>query len=331
MSLFSELKRRNVFRVGIAYVVGSWLLIQVADILQLEIAEKLNVLGRFDEAEQQLNQLIELDPDFAGTNEMMGWIQQQLGRFDQEIEWRKRALDNDAGRVGSWVDIAFAYANLGADEEFDHVRREIEAIDPDSWRLGMMDTIESVYQGNYMAAIEAGRWVNAQLGNPPSFQGFFGFVHLMAGDYPSALDAYYLEEPRFRTRESWADAIQKLTNRGCEIGWLLIRTGKPDEGRALVEQTLRYLETELPNYTEHADRFPADACYMAQGEPDRALAAFETRVDHGHIQFWWVEPAYPWNEPLRGTPRFEAALQQVRERVATQRARLEGATTQAGR
>jgi len=33
VSLFNELKRRNVFRVGIAYAVGSWLLIQVADIL----------------------------------------------------------------------------------------------------------------------------------------------------------------------------------------------------------------------------------------------------------------------------------------------------------
>jgi TolB-like protein/Tfp pilus assembly protein PilF len=33
MSFFDELKRRNVFKVGIAYLVGSWLLIQVADIL----------------------------------------------------------------------------------------------------------------------------------------------------------------------------------------------------------------------------------------------------------------------------------------------------------
>ena len=33
MSFFSELKRRNVFRVSIAYLVGAWLLIQVADIL----------------------------------------------------------------------------------------------------------------------------------------------------------------------------------------------------------------------------------------------------------------------------------------------------------
>ena len=33
MSLFAELKRRNVFRVGIAYLAASWLLIQVADVL----------------------------------------------------------------------------------------------------------------------------------------------------------------------------------------------------------------------------------------------------------------------------------------------------------
>ncbi len=33
MSLFEELKRRNVFRVGIAYVVGSWLLLQFTEVL----------------------------------------------------------------------------------------------------------------------------------------------------------------------------------------------------------------------------------------------------------------------------------------------------------
>ena len=33
MSLFSELKRRNVFRVAIAYLIAAWLLIQLADIL----------------------------------------------------------------------------------------------------------------------------------------------------------------------------------------------------------------------------------------------------------------------------------------------------------
>ena len=33
MSLFAELKRRNVLRVFIAYLAGAWLLIQIADVL----------------------------------------------------------------------------------------------------------------------------------------------------------------------------------------------------------------------------------------------------------------------------------------------------------
>ena len=46
MSIFSELKRRNVFRVATAYVVSSWLIIQVADTL-------LPILG-FDAAAARL-------------------------------------------------------------------------------------------------------------------------------------------------------------------------------------------------------------------------------------------------------------------------------------
>ena len=33
MSFFEELKRRNVFKVGIAYAVGGWLLLQMTEVL----------------------------------------------------------------------------------------------------------------------------------------------------------------------------------------------------------------------------------------------------------------------------------------------------------
>ncbi len=33
MSLFAELKRRNVLRVAIAYMAAAWMLIQVADVV----------------------------------------------------------------------------------------------------------------------------------------------------------------------------------------------------------------------------------------------------------------------------------------------------------
>ncbi|MDH4021457.1 MAG: hypothetical protein OEU84_17840, partial [Xanthomonadales bacterium] len=33
MSFFNELKRRNVFKVGVAYIVVAWLIIQVVDVV----------------------------------------------------------------------------------------------------------------------------------------------------------------------------------------------------------------------------------------------------------------------------------------------------------
>ena len=45
MSLIGELKRRNVFRVGVAYVVGGWLLLQLTDVLS-ELLDLPDVVGR---------------------------------------------------------------------------------------------------------------------------------------------------------------------------------------------------------------------------------------------------------------------------------------------
>jgi hypothetical protein len=33
MSLFEELKRRNVIRIGILYLIAAWLLLQLTDVL----------------------------------------------------------------------------------------------------------------------------------------------------------------------------------------------------------------------------------------------------------------------------------------------------------
>ncbi len=45
MSLIKELKRRNVFRVGVAYVIGGWLLLQLTDVLS-ELLDLPDVVGR---------------------------------------------------------------------------------------------------------------------------------------------------------------------------------------------------------------------------------------------------------------------------------------------
>ena len=43
MSLFAELKRRNVLRVAIAYLAAAWMLIQVADIVFPQLGLELSI------------------------------------------------------------------------------------------------------------------------------------------------------------------------------------------------------------------------------------------------------------------------------------------------
>ena len=44
MSFIRELKRRNVFKVGITYLVASWLLLQVADVYDKEVERSIQRL-----------------------------------------------------------------------------------------------------------------------------------------------------------------------------------------------------------------------------------------------------------------------------------------------
>ena len=46
MSLLAELKRRNVVRVGIAYIVAAWLLLQLTDVL-VDLLGLPDVAGKF--------------------------------------------------------------------------------------------------------------------------------------------------------------------------------------------------------------------------------------------------------------------------------------------
>ncbi|NNE05027.1 MAG: hypothetical protein HKN15_04795 [Xanthomonadales bacterium] len=102
----------------------------------------------------------------------------------------------------------------------------------------------------------------------------------------------------------------------------MMRTGDEALGQALLDMTIEYIENELPNYIEHPYRYDYTGCYLASGDLEKAISAFETTVDHGHYSGWWIFTNLPWFEPLRGEPRFEAALQRVRDEMTAQRENL---------
>ncbi|NIP17344.1 MAG: tetratricopeptide repeat protein [Xanthomonadales bacterium] len=290
--------------------------------VQLEIADQLILLGRFDAAEGQLRRLIELEPEFAPAYQGMANLMQTTGRFNEQVVWLRKALALDPGRISLYVPISFAMLNLGDDAALEGIRNEMARIDAEHWSVGWVETLGSLYRKNFAAALESGTWVHRELGNLPDFNGVFGWVHLFNGDYEKARESFRIAAPEFFERSTWRQAIELNPDGGCIMAYIMRLTGDEEAGRRLLQMTLAYLENELPNYVAHADRYGFEFCYMVSGDHEAALDALETSVAHGHYGGWWLMSRLSLFDPLRGDPRFEAVEQQLSDMATRQRASL---------
>jgi TolB-like protein len=302
----------------------------LSSILRYEIAEKLIFLGRFEAAEAKVRELIEMDPDFPVAQIGLTNIYSQTGQFDKAVLSYRQLLALNPGDIGTYSDLAFTMLDLGNAEAIAGIRKTMEDIDDEHFSLGILSMFESMYKQNWTAALETGEWVNQQIGRQPFFQQFIGFLHLMNGDYQKSKDAFELQDASLFDPATFREGIERLNTQGCIVGYVMMRTGEEAKGRQLIDMTLNYVENELPTYVDHADRFGLENCYLVNGDYEKALTAIETSFEHGHINGWWIQTRFPWYEPIRGEPRYEAAMQSVRDRMAIQRENLARIDAEAG-
>ena len=155
-------------------------------------------------------------------------------------------------------------------------------------------------------------------------------IHNINGDYEKGRDALELFEPRFFNRDERQAAIHQDPELACMAGWALLHTGDEEMGIELLNISIDHIENELPKFIEHADRYEIAYCYMATQQREKAIASIETRVAHKHYSGWWFMTRMPQMEPLWGTPRFEAAMQKIKDEMAIQRASVERMNSEAG-
>jgi hypothetical protein len=278
--------------------------------------------GRFDEAGRQFDRLLELDPEFAPAYVSKAALAAEMGRFDEQIRWLQRAIEMDPGRLAIYSDLVWAYADIDDLEPLEDIKHRMAEINDQHIFLALTDVVANLHGDNYEGALESARWIYDRMNRPPFVLRILGYIQTMKRDYPAARETLEAAEPRLFDREQWRAAIEANPDDACLVGWLLARTGDATMGAELVAASLDYLENELPRYVEHADRRVIEACYLAIGDQDKALAAIETRAAHGHNAQWWFMRKQPLYEPLWGDPRFEAVLQKIQDDLVIQRANL---------
>jgi len=294
----------------------------LSSIVQSNLSYRYIQMGRYQQAEQQLDRLAQLDPGFSPAFTTRSDLAAQRGHFDEQIRWLRKSVEADPGRLTHFIPLMWAYVDIGEVAPLEEIKQRMAAINEEHALLGVADLVSSIYKGNYGAALESGRWAYERMGRPPFFNTIFGYVNTLKTDYEAARLAFQTAMPGMFDREQWRAAIEKRPDDGCFVGWIMVLTGDEQLGGDLVRTSLDYLEQELPRYVEHADRYSVEACYMALGDMDKALSAIETRVSHGHWAQWWFMRKMPLYEPLWGEPRFEAAMQKIEDGLVVQRANL---------
>jgi TolB-like protein/Tfp pilus assembly protein PilF len=291
----------------------------MSSIIKSNLAGRLWASGRYDEAEAQFLQVIELDPDFAiNYSSLASFYSNTQGRFADALKWSRVARQKDPGSVELLRREATIFLHVEDFEAVDSLRRQMLDMDPQHWSVGAVDWTVNLSKQNYAGAIEAGQWLIPRTSNQPIWQQWVAFTYMLDGNFSRARELLFQVFPGWEDPEKWAQLIQANSFEACLVAGILAGNGETTEADALMNQVTEYYAT-LPSQIDHADNLAPVDCWAAQGEQDKALDMLETQIEHGHIAFWWIAYQWPWWDNVRSEPRFQAAMQTIAERVAEQR------------
>ena len=79
-------------------------------------------------------------------------------------------------------------------------------------------------------------------------------MYLLGRDFRKARDLWLEREPGWAEPELWEQLIEQ-NDGGCFQAGIFISAGERDMGEALLQESLEYLEYELPRLVDHMDRY----------------------------------------------------------------------------
>jgi hypothetical protein len=149
-----------------------------------------------------------------------------------------------------------------------------------------------------------------------------GFIAVVLGDTVRAKELYLSDEPGWLDPAQWPELIHTNAPSTCIVAWILTNTGDEELGQQLLLQGLAYFDETLPRLTEHPDIYLQEICYLAAGDPLRALQSIETQLAHNHLYDWVINHQLPMYDLIRHEPRYQAAMVEHERRITLQREKI---------
>jgi TolB-like protein/Tfp pilus assembly protein PilF len=291
--------------------------------VQNQIIDVLRRLGNYGEAQQRLSQLIEQDPDFAASYELMADIKSETGQFDEAIRWLHKAQSLDPGNIGYVLREMWPQMDIGNTEELDPLIARMNIMDPDSSTLSFMEFWINLYKMDLDAAMEAARLFDQKTGYRPGGKFPQGMTNMLRSDQTAFREIFEEIAPAYFDSKTFQKALEWRPYMSCGVAWSLIHTGDEGLGLDLARQAIEYFKNNLPGSDE---TITIALCHMVLDRPEQALLVIESAVKSGKVSRWWLELQHPAYQLLQYESRFVAAEADIQSMLARQRENLQQLT-----
>ena len=321
----SNMLRNDLYRVeeALGYAQRAAELDPNSAVILANLLGTYEILGDYESVARLTDQTLAIDPGFSQAHGSRAALLSLQGNFVGAIEANRKAVELDAGSaVGLYLHTGW-HASIGAFDEARIIAQTLGERFPGHPLADLADINITTAEGgdpDTRAVITAVLDKNAAY----SVAMRAGNAALDARQFDLALQAFnYAVRDDLTTMEYSREFVGAWSELLCTFTWLLYETpGAEDRGRELLSRSIRFFENELPDSINHRERFGLDACYILNGEPDKALDVLERQFENHFIVGWRWALQRSLYDPLRDRPRFIELQRRFEELMAGQVAEL---------
>jgi TolB-like protein/Flp pilus assembly protein TadD len=277
--------------------------------------------GRVEEAEDELQRIIGIDPTYSGGHSYLGQLNGYFrNQYALAIRSYVKAFELDSQSVEIPSEAAFLLLDLG---DVASAERWVELVARNSGG-GYLGNVArfwlALYRGDEVPAEAMSRELaeTAQRIYPSlNSIGYFAWLRQLHGADPQlAMQAYRRLAPELLEQEPRVGAW----NHGVAISLadLMHRSGDAVTASSLLEKSLSVISQTTNRYYPPA----RTTAYLLQGDTQRALAALREAVEGGWRSGWWQLEREPIYEPLWELPEFQSLMAEVRADMDAQLAQV---------
>lgn len=291
--------------------------------IQSQLVTALSNVGRYEEAENRLQELIALNESFALNYVTMAELRHARGDYAGALWWRRLAQQKDPGNILFHLHESWVLTNLGLESQYQDFLDRIETLDPGSSTLAMAETFISMARGNLDAALEgAAAWLRAFPEDDLSRYFFRSMVYSFRNEpQKSVADMKRALGTEFEL-ESLLGMARDAPERTCRVADAINRGSDSDMGVAMAKAAIEHVDHELMDHQVRELNLGVSLCHLVLDDTEGALQRLEQAVEDGQVDQWWLTMSHPLYDQFAFEPRYLRAREKIEEMMEEQRQRF---------